>query len=169
MHFFCCSFLRGWQRERRPCWEGGDCPGRRFNPELFILSEIYWMGLECCDYSSFRRSLWFRCLNKLLAVRLVRSRFVQRGEFNRWKFASYLSELVHQYSPTRTLQSSLLVIAFNYKSFFYFCGHRSFSYGAPFLLNSLPLHICQTISLQCVKSLVKTHLFDVASLQSAYL
>ena len=127
------------------------------------------MGLECCDYSSFRRSLWFRCLNKLLAVRLVRSRFVQRGEFNRWKFASYLSELVHQYSPTRTLQSSLQVIAFNYKSFFYFCGHRSFSYGAPFLLNSLPLHICQTISLQCVKSLVKTHLFDVASLQSAYL
>ena len=43
-------------------------------------------------------------------------------------------------------------------------GHRSFSYAAPFLWNSLPVHIRQANTLQCFKSLLKTHLFKASFL-----
>ena len=77
---------------------------------------------------------------------------------------AYLSELVHHYSPTRTLRSSQqsLLSATRASSIFY--GHRSFSYAAPFLWNSLPVHIRQANTLQCFKSLLKTHLFKASFL-----
>ncbi len=71
---------------------------------------------------------------------------------------AYLSELVHHYSPTRTLRSSqqsLLTTTTRASSIFY--GQRSFSYAALFLWNSLPVHIRQASSLHCFKSLLKTH------------
>ena len=73
-----------------------------------------------------------------------------------------LAKLVHHYSTTRTLWSSQqsLVSATRASSIFY--DHISFSYAASFLWNNLLLHIRQANSLQCFKSLLKTHLFKAA-------
>ena len=78
---------------------------------------------------------------------------------------TYLSELVHQYSPNRTLRSSqqsLLASSTRVSSKFY--GQRSFSYAAPILWNNLPVHIRQADSVNRFKSLLKTHLFESAYL-----
>ena len=77
---------------------------------------------------------------------------------------AYVSELVHHYSPTRTLRSSQQSVFYAIRASSIFYGHRSFSYSAPFLWNSLPVHIRQAYSLQCFKSLLKTHLFTTAFL-----
>ena len=69
---------------------------------------------------------------------------------------AFLSEFVHHYSPTRTLQSSQQSLLSRASSNFY--GHRSFSYVTPFLWNSLSEHIRKANSLQCfIKSLLKMH------------
>ncbi|KAF7655728.1 hypothetical protein LDENG_00051610, partial [Lucifuga dentata] len=74
----------------------------------------------------------------------------------------YLSELLHPYTPFRSLRSSSAVLPsvppFRLSSM----GARAFSCSAPRLWNSLPLHIHQLDSITQVKSQIKTHLFKLA-------
>ena len=78
---------------------------------------------------------------------------------------SYLSELVHRYSPTRTLRSSQqALLASSTRASTKFYGERSFSYAAPMLWNNLPVHIRQSSPVNRFKSLLKTHLFECAYL-----
>ena len=77
----------------------------------------------------------------------------------------YLSELVHQYAPTRSLRSSqqsLLATSTRTSTKFY--GQRSFSFAASNLWNNLPVHIRQANSVNHFKALLKTHLFECSYL-----
>ncbi len=58
----------------------------------------------------------------------------------------YLSELLHQYIPSRRLRSD----------------DRAFSVIGPRLWNDLPVEIQMAPSLTIIKSLLKTHLFSLA-------
>ncbi len=73
---------------------------------------------------------------------------------------SYLSELLHFYTPTRSPRSSdqniLLVPQSRLISV-------AFSVVGPRLWNNLPVEIRVATSLQIFKSLLKTHLFDLAN------
>ncbi len=71
---------------------------------------------------------------------------------------------IDHYSPNRTLRSSQQSLLSSTRASSIFYGHGSFSYAAPFLWNSLPVHIRQASSLHCFKSLLKTHLFEAAYL-----
>jgi len=71
---------------------------------------------------------------------------------------SYLFELLHPYTPSRTLRSSdanFLEVP-KIKSAI---GRRSFSYAAPTIWNLLPLSLRNTKSTLVFRSLLKTHLF----------
>ena len=74
---------------------------------------------------------------------------------------SYLTDLVEEYKPTRTLRSLnqgiLTVLSQKLKSF----GHRTFSYTAAILWNALPLKMKQSPSLPSFKATLKTHLFKI--------
>ncbi len=74
----------------------------------------------------------------------------------------YLSDLLHLYTPLRSLRSSsadlLSVPKFKMSSF----GGRAFSCVAPKLWNSLPLNIRQLDSISHFKVKIKTHLFRIA-------
>ena len=75
---------------------------------------------------------------------------------------AYLSDLLHLYSPSRSLRSSadtrLLKISL--------CkcktkGDRAFSYFCPSVWNSLPLHIRNAITIDTCKSALKTYLVNL--------
>ena len=71
---------------------------------------------------------------------------------------SYLSDLITPYQPSRTLRSAnkhLLTVPTVTSA----AGRRSFSYFAPTLWNSLPLHLRSCTSLSGFRSKLKTHLF----------
>ena len=72
---------------------------------------------------------------------------------------SYISELINQYTPVRTLRSSsqnlLSVYSVNMHSY----GDRSFIASAPTLWNSLPITIRNISSLDTFKKSLKTYLF----------
>ena len=72
----------------------------------------------------------------------------------------YISDLLVQYRPVRTLRSSgkmlLQVPSYKLKSY----GSRSFSYVAPYLRNRLPDAIRHSPSLATFKSRLKTYLFN---------
>ncbi len=74
----------------------------------------------------------------------------------------YIKDLLKQYSPARTLRSTdrglLCKPKMNLKSY----GERAFSFAAPTLYNSIPLHIRQSTSLDSFKSNLKTYLFQLA-------
>ena len=74
----------------------------------------------------------------------------------------YLSKALTTYQPSRSLRSSheklLKVPKTNFKTF----GQRSFSFLAPTIWNSVPLHIRNAPSLSRFKSQLKTHLFQLA-------
>ena len=74
----------------------------------------------------------------------------------------YLADLLHQHTPSRSLRSSdaglLSIPRTKLKSF----GDRAFSVAAPTLWNSLPAEIRNSPTLDCFKSLLKTHLFSLA-------
>ncbi len=76
--------------------------------------------------------------------------------------AHYLSDLLHLYTPLRSLGSSsadvLSVPKFKMSSF----GGRAFSCAAPKLWNSLPLHIRQLDSISHFKVQIKMYLFRIA-------
>jgi hypothetical protein len=72
----------------------------------------------------------------------------------------YLSDLLHTYTPSRTLRSSadtrlLKVVSFNRKQH----GARSFCCSAPPVWNSLPLSVRHCTSLETFKTHLKTFLF----------
>ena len=72
----------------------------------------------------------------------------------------YLSDLLHVYSPSRQLRSSsdsrtLCIPQIRTKTF----GHRSFSYAAPSVVNSLPREIRHIQSTTTLRTALKTHLF----------
>ena len=74
---------------------------------------------------------------------------------------AYLSDLLHLYSPSRSLRSSadtrLLKIPL------YKCktkGDRAFSYFGPSVWNSLPLRIRNVTNTDTFKSALKTYLFN---------
>ncbi len=74
----------------------------------------------------------------------------------------YLSELLHQYIPLRSLRScdqNLLLIP---HSRLKRGGDRAFSVIGPRLWNDLPVEIRMAPSLPIFKSLLKTHLFSLA-------
>ena len=72
----------------------------------------------------------------------------------------YLSDLLLVYTPKRNLRSSsgigiLCIPKLRTKTF----GHRSFSFAAPIIWNSLPSELRHTDSIQKFKLAPKTHLF----------
>ena len=71
----------------------------------------------------------------------------------------YLSELILQYKPKRSLRSEnqllLEVPCTRLKTF----GDRAFSVFGPKLLNNLPMHVKQAGTLEHFKTVLKTHLF----------
>ena len=75
---------------------------------------------------------------------------------------SYITELIRIKDYHRSLRSSscitLLVPTSRLKTF----GDSSFSVAAPKLWNALPNNIKNSKSVDCFKSLIKTHLFNVA-------
>jgi hypothetical protein len=71
---------------------------------------------------------------------------------------SYLSDLLTPYKPSRHLRSAsqhLLVVP-NIKTA---AGRRSFSYAAPTIWNSLPIHIRSSPTITSFRSALKTYLF----------
>ena len=73
---------------------------------------------------------------------------------------NYISELLHNYTPARTLrsQSQHLLQTPRFNTQYY--GKRAFSIAAPTLWNNLPLHIRSITSLAAFQTAVKTHLFN---------
>ena len=74
---------------------------------------------------------------------------------------SYLTELLHIYTPSRTLRSSsdtltLKLPRYKRKSH----GYRSFSSYGPQLWNSLPYHVRHSPSIDSFKKNLKTYLFN---------
>ncbi|XP_042352033.1 uncharacterized protein LOC121950173, partial [Plectropomus leopardus] len=74
----------------------------------------------------------------------------------------YLSELLHPYTPSRSLRSADQLLLRVPKTRLKLRGDRAFSVAAPKLWNELPLHIRQASSLSDFKTLLKTHLFSLA-------
>ena len=73
----------------------------------------------------------------------------------------YLSQLLSEYHPVRTLRSSednlLSVPRAQLKQY----GERSFSVAGPMLWNKLPLSVKTAPTLEIFRSRLKTHLFQV--------
>ena len=74
---------------------------------------------------------------------------------------SYISDLLHVYTPSRQLRSASDTRIFRIPS----CrtkthGQRSFSYQAPILWNQLPYSVRHSLTLTSFKSSLKTHLFS---------
>lgn len=76
----------------------------------------------------------------------------------------YLTDLLHIYTPSRTLRSSLSLSLVLPRIRLKTMGARTFSHAAPRLWNSLPLDIRNIDSLHTFKSRLKTYLFTQAFL-----
>ncbi len=74
----------------------------------------------------------------------------------------YISCLLQQHCVTRPLRSSQSLLLHVPRSRLKTKGDRAFSVAAPHLWNSLQLHIRSCDSLDCFKSMLKTHLYSVA-------
>ncbi len=70
-----------------------------------------------------------------------------------------ISDLLHFYSPVRTLRSSSHKLLIVPKSRLKSKGNRAFSVHGPMLWNSLPLSIRSSLTLSSFKSSLKTYLF----------
>ena len=71
----------------------------------------------------------------------------------------YISDLIHQYTPARTLRSSSDIQLTVPKTKLVSCGDRAFRSAAPRLWNSLPNDIKLAPSLDVFKRKLKTHFF----------
>ena len=74
----------------------------------------------------------------------------------------YLQEMVERYMPKRTLRSSNALLLKVPRCRNKTLGARTFAYAAASLWSSLPLEICAIDNIDCVKSMLKTHLFELA-------
>ena len=84
--------------------------------------------------------------------------------FNAITFSTlaYLSDLLHLYSPSRSLRSSIDTRLLKMPC--YKCqtkGDRAFSYFGPSVWNSLPLHIRNASTIETFKSALKDYLFNL--------
>uniref|UniRef100_UPI003AAD7030 uncharacterized protein n=1 Tax=Centroberyx gerrardi TaxID=166262 RepID=UPI003AAD7030 len=106
-----------------------------------ILIQLHWLPVQYrIDYKNLL--LTFKALHNLAPT--------------------YLSDLLQDYIPSRSLRSSsagLLTIPTSRLSTM---GARAFSCTAPRLWNSLPPHIRQSATITSFKSHLKTHLFKLA-------
>ena len=75
---------------------------------------------------------------------------------------SYLSELCHIYTRSRTLRSSSAIQLFALYASLTTMGSIAFSQSASPLWNFLPPDICNSNTVSNFKSRLKTHLFQVA-------
>jgi hypothetical protein len=74
----------------------------------------------------------------------------------------YLSDLLHLYTPSRSLRSSSDPLSFRIpRTKLTTYGPRSFSVAAPIAWNKLPLSLRQLPTLSSFKSALKTHLFSL--------
>ena len=106
-----------------------------------VLRHLHWLPVHYrIDFKILL--LTFKCLNGLAPL--------------------YLTELLHAHIPARVLRSANLLLLDVPRSRLKTRGDRAFSVAAPNLWNNLPVHIrtCQT--LECFKSLLKTHYFSLA-------
>ncbi|KAL3058228.1 hypothetical protein OYC64_010411 [Pagothenia borchgrevinki] len=74
----------------------------------------------------------------------------------------YLTDLLHPYTPSRSLRSSDTGLLSIPRSRLRTVGDRAFSVAAPTLWNALPPEIRNAASLDIFKSSLKTHLFTLA-------
>ncbi|KAL3054734.1 hypothetical protein OYC64_017630 [Pagothenia borchgrevinki] len=74
----------------------------------------------------------------------------------------YLSDLLHPYTPSRSLRSSDTGLLSIPRSRLRTVGDRAFSVATPTLWNALPAEIRNAASLDIFKSSLKTHLFTMA-------
>ena len=75
---------------------------------------------------------------------------------------SYLSELLHLYSPSCSLRSASDTRIFSVPRVCRTFGERSFQYIGPVIWNSLPFSVRHATSFSTFKSKLKTHLFSSA-------
>ena len=75
---------------------------------------------------------------------------------------SYLAELIHIHTPSRTLRSSSTIQLFTPSANLTTMGSRAFSQSAPSLWNSLPPDIRTSDTVSTFRSCPKTHFFRVA-------
>ena len=75
---------------------------------------------------------------------------------------SYLSNLIEEYRPVRNLRSSSLKLLKPKVTKFKRLGHKSFSFSAPSVWNSLPFSLRNESSLEVFKKNLKTFLFKEA-------
>lgn len=74
----------------------------------------------------------------------------------------YISELLHLYTPTRSLRSADQLLLHVPKTNHKLRGDCAFAVAAPKVWNDLPQPIKQATSITHFKSLLKTHLFSMA-------
>ena len=77
------------------------------------------------------------------------------------EFPSYLKDLIHVYTPSRSLRSAdklLLTKPITKLK----VGERSFYYSAPAVWNSLPFELRSCTRLPTFKKYLKTHFFKIA-------
>ena len=76
--------------------------------------------------------------------------------------AEYLCALLSVHSSKRELKSSVQNLLYIPRTVFKSCGDRAFSFAAPTLWNSLPVHIKNAKTVESFKSGLKTYLFAKA-------
>lgn len=106
-----------------------------------VLSSLHWLPVKY--RIDFKVILFvFKCINGLAP--------------------EYLTDLVRLHRPSRDLRSASLMVLEVPRSKLRSSGDRAFSVAAPTLWNSLPVAVRTASSLSTFKSLLKTHLFEVA-------
>ena len=74
-------------------------------------------------------------------------------------FPSYIKDMISNYTPTRLLRSSTKQLLDEPTVQLRNYGERTFSFAGPDMWNSLPHKLKTAPSLECFKTLLKTHLF----------
>ena len=106
-----------------------------------ILRHLHWLPVRA----------WISCKTACLCFNAITSSTL-----------AYLSDLLHLYSPSRSLRSSADIRLIKIQ--LYRCkikGDRTFSYFGPSVWNSLPLHIRNATTNDTFKSALKTSLFNL--------
>ena len=106
-----------------------------------ILKQLHWLPVKTC-ISYKIACICFNAIN--------------------YSTPAYLSDLLHLYSPSRSLRSSadtcLLKLSFyKWKT----KDDRAFSYFGPSVWNSLPIHIINATTIDPFKSALKSNLFNL--------
>ena len=104
-----------------------------------ILMELHWLPVEYrIQYKMLL--LVFKCLSG--------------------KAPSYLSSLLHHYTPSRSLRSSSQYLFQEVPARKKY-GNRAFSLAGPKVWYSLPLEVRQSLTVEAFKGTLKTHLFKL--------